>query len=512
LTVLAALGAVLVLPSLAWRESARQARTNEADVALGFARQALHRSEEMIAQSQAGIAQLSRAAAPACSADALALMRRIVLTSPYIKAIGPVRDGVLQCSSMGEGSLFLGTQTFRASDGLLVYSNIPLDSKPGNPIIGVERDGFVALFDSTLWLDAVNASPDVALAVLHLERRPDEAVIGAAGFIDRAWVRRLDRQAELTFVEGGRLVALVRSARSPTVGVAAVPFVRIAAQRNAIASRLVPAGLVAGMAIAGALLLLARRQVSLASALSEALRDDEFFMLYQPVVDLQSGRWVGVEALLRWRRATGELIGPDLFIPIAEQTGVITRLTERVLQLVERDTRYFLASHPDFHVAVNLAASDLSSSAIVRQFDTMFARGVAAPSNLIVEITERGMLDVEAARSVIAALRERGIAVAIDDFGTGYAGLSYLESLRVDLLKIDRSFIKAIGTGAPTNEVVGHIIAMASAMGLTMVAEGIETEAQAEYLRRRGVHLAQGWLFGKPQPFSDIATALGSGA
>jgi sensor c-di-GMP phosphodiesterase-like protein len=215
--------------------------------------------------------------------------------------------------------------------------------------------------------------------------------------------------------------------------------------------------------------------------------------------------------LLRWRRATGELIGPDLFIPLAEQTGTITQLTARVVELVEQDTRHFLVAHPDFHVALNLATVDVQSTAIVDQVDAMLARGGARPSNLIVEITERGTLDVGAALSVIGALRERGIRVAIDDFGTGYAGLSYLESLQVDFLKIDRSFIEAIGTGAPTNEVVCHIIAMATAMGLTMVAEGVETEAQADYLRARGVQFAQGWLFGKPRPFQDIVAVLAAG-
>jgi sensor c-di-GMP phosphodiesterase-like protein len=208
-------------------------------------------------------------------------------------------------------------------------------------------------------------------------------------------------------------------------------------------------------------------------------------------------------------RSTGELIGPDLFIPLAEQTGVITRLTERVFTLVERDTRHFLSMHPDFHVAVNLSAMDLHSDAILGVIDALLARGSAKASNLVVEITERGMLDVEAARPIVEALRARGIVIAIDDFGTGYAGLSYLGSLSVDVLKIDRSFIEAIGTAAPTNEVVDHIITMASAMGLTMVAEGVETTAQADYLHARGVQLTQGWLYGKPQRFEEVAAGFG---
>lgn len=499
---------MLAMPWLAWWESGRQAHVLESGRALGYAREVLHRSEEMIGQSLAGIGVLSRSGLQPCSAEALAAMRQIALTSPRIKAIGQVRGGVLECSSMSGAPLALGTRTLRASNGMLVYSDVPVDGKNASSIMAVERDGFAALFDSALWLDAGSASPRVALSVLHLERRPDEPVTLATGYIDRAWTKRLGSRARVAFIDRQYLVAVVRSAQTPTAGVAALPLAEVAARRAAIAWRLVPAGLVTGIAMAGALLLLARRQVSLATALREALRNNEFFLVYQPVVDLQSGRWTGAEALLRWRRSTGELIGPDLFIPLAEQTGTIAQITARVVQLVEQDMRHFLAADPGFHLALNLAATDLHSGAIVDQFDALLARGSARAGNLIVEITERGILDVKAALSVIGSLRERGIGVAIDDFGTGYAGLSYLESLPVDFLKIDRSFIEAIGTGAPTNEVVAHIIRMASAMGLAMVAEGVETEAQAEYLRARGVQLAQGWLFGRPMPLGEFMSGL----
>ncbi|HEX8784709.1 MAG TPA: EAL domain-containing protein, partial [Telluria sp.] len=217
---------------------------------------------------------------------------------------------------------------------------------------------------------------------------------------------------------------------------------------------------------------------------------------------------VGVEALLRWRRSPSELVGPDVFIPIAEHNGLITQLTERVLDLVEADAGPYLAAHPNFHVGINLSPADLRSLAVTERIDTLLARSGIHPSNLMVEITERGFLDLASACSVIRALHTRGIEVAIDDFGTGYSSLSYLETLDLDYLKIDRSFIEAIGTGAPTSQVVSHIIAMARALGLTMIAEGIESEAQLEFLRANGVEFGQGWLFGQPVPFAEVERAL----
>ncbi len=142
------------------------------------------------------------------------------------------------------------------------------------------------------------------------------------------------------------------------------------------------------------------------------------------------------------------------------------------------------------------------------QIDGFLARTGARSSNLFIEITERGFLDIESARTVITALRLRGIQVGIDDFGTGYSSLSYLETLDLDFLKIDRSFVEAIGTKAPTSQVVGHIIAMARTMGLRMVAEGVERDAQTDFLLGHQVENAQGWAFGKPMRFDEVMRGL----
>jgi len=503
LTILGASIALATPPWFALREARRQAVDVETSMALNHARDIQHRGDAMVAQALAAIARLRASGAAPCSETGLALAREVDLESSYVQAIGRLDGMRMTCSSLGGAPLELGAPTFRASRQITVYGNVPLPPPYRHALFGLARDGYVVLVHRDLPLDAASPGPELSLALVNLER---DFLNLSRGHIDPAWITRLGASRQVSFIADGWLVAIVRSPQFvSTAAIAAVPVGQLEQRVADNLWRALPIGLFAGIAAAGAVLLLARRQMSIPSALRAALRRGEFFLLYQPVIDLRSGACTGAEALLRWRRQTGELVGPDLFIPVAEQSGLITRLTERVLDLVEHDAGCHLAHHPDFHVSVNLSPADLRSPDLIGRIDAILARSGARPSNLILEITERGFVDLDAAREKIRALHARGIEVAIDDFGTGYSSLSYLESLDLDYLKIDRSFIEAIGTGAPISQVVGHIIAMARGMSLAMIAEGVESAAQADFLRGHGIRYAQGWLFAKPMPFAEVA-------
>ncbi|WP_230029569.1 EAL domain-containing protein [Massilia sp. Bi118] len=502
LTLMLALAALVLPPWLAWREAERQAFDAETALTLGYARDVLHRTDETGRQALAGIQALVHSGLPPCSNGARELMREIDLTSTYLQAIGYVRDGVMVCSSMTGAPVPLGAMSFRTSRDVEFYLDVPIRTTYGHPLLAMAKDGYAVLIHRDLPLDIWTDVPDVSLAMMHLERRRTSV---QRGHIDPAWLDRLGKETGATFSDGRYLVTITRSQHFLTAAIAATPISHLNARTREIAMRLVPAGLFAGLAAAAAVLLLARQQLSLVSSLRVGLRRNQFFLEYQPLIDLRSGHCVGVEALLRWRDGAGELVSPDIFIPVAESSGLIGKLTERVIELVCNDAGHFLASHPGFHVAINLSPADLRSTAIVGMLDRMMARSGALPSNVIVEITERGFVDKEKAREVIAALHARGIEVAIDDFGTGYSSLSYLESLDLDFLKIDRSFIESIGTGAPTSQVVSHIIGMAHNLELRMIAEGVENHEQAAFLRVRGVGYAQGWLFGHPGRFEHAA-------
>jgi diguanylate cyclase (GGDEF)-like protein len=254
-------------------------------------------------------------------------------------------------------------------------------------------------------------------------------------------------------------------------------------------------------------------QMSTEHSLHRALERSELMLHYQPVVELTSTTTVGVEALVRWQHPDRGLMAPCRFIPVAEESGLIVPIGAWVLEEACRQLRHW--HHRDVSagqgsIEVNLSARQIDDPRIVPTVEGILARTGLPPEYLTLEITESALMeDAAAALGVLDALKELGVLLAIDDFGTGYSSLSYLQHLPLDLLKLDRSFVAGLGTSADTETIVAAVIELAHALGLQVVAEGVETTQQLELLRSFECDLAQGFLFSKALPASEIVASFG---
>ncbi|QOZ50337.1 EAL domain-containing protein [Bradyrhizobium sp. CCBAU 53338] len=247
-----------------------------------------------------------------------------------------------------------------------------------------------------------------------------------------------------------------------------------------------------------------RRQLEL--DLRQALPRGEFEVHYQPLVDLSANIVSGCEALLRWRHPERGMVSPADFIPVAEDTGLIGEIGEWVLKQACTEA----ASWPgDIHIAVNVSPVQFRSKTLALKVASALAESGLAPGRLELEITETVLIrDDEEALTILQQLRELGVRIALDDFGTGYSSLSYLHRFPFDKIKIDRSFISDIGEPADSSPIVQAVVHMAAARHMATTAEGVETEAQREVLRRLGCSQMQGWLFSPAVPAAKLKQLL----
>jgi len=243
-------------------------------------------------------------------------------------------------------------------------------------------------------------------------------------------------------------------------------------------------------------------------SLHRALERSELRLFYQPVVEINGARAVGVEALLRWEHPEQGLVAPSKFIPVAEESGLIIPIGAWVLHEACRQLCMWRADRfggPRGAVEVNLSARQIDHPEIISTVERILDDTGLPPSNLTLEITESALMhDAASALRVLEALKNLGVTLAIDDFGTGYSSLSHLQRFPLDILKIDKSFVDELGDDRGGAEIVAAVIKLAHALGLRVIAEGVETERQLDELLRLDCDFAQGYLFSRPVPAHEL--------
>ena len=252
------------------------------------------------------------------------------------------------------------------------------------------------------------------------------------------------------------------------------------------------------------------KQIQLEGQLHSAIKNDEFLLYYQSKVDVASGDIVGMEALIRWQNPKSGFMMPNSFIEVAEHSGVIGPIGDWVLSTACLQAQTWRkAGMKDFSVSINFSTKQFRSKDIVEKIRDVLEGSGLPPEFLEIEVTERSMMeDMEASIATLKQIRDLGVDISVDDFGTGYSSLSYLKKLPVTHIKIDRSFIADIESNENDKVLVKSIIDMAHALGLKVVAEGIETEPQLEVLRGFACDQAQGYFFTRPVPAKDLTQLL----
>lgn len=474
-----------------------------------------HRVVAVLTAAVDVLERLEQATAGQCSATAIEIMNHAVFHGAYFREAGIEHDGQLQCTSLqmlapgftiesstrvpaariGRLEILAPTPTIQGGKSLIL--NWPLNE---------ERTHFINLLLDPRQLVDGAVYPEGLQTASFLDDGPN----GEQFRFDRdGSVPALPARLQVGVrTDGHGVRALARADPYPIYSEVSITQPIILQHWRTQMQPAVIAGFLLSMVAA----LVLRRSLPRSDVLQdlrEGIGAGEIELHYQPIVDGRDQRITGVEALARWRHPKRGVVMPDEFIPLAEASGLVTELTDQLLQQVERDLQVLGELPAGFRISFNLATAQLADLSLIGMLDRIFG-AEARLDRLAFEITERELLDKIAvqARSVVEELVRRGALVSLDDFGTGYSGLSHLRHLSLHQIKIDGSFVHALDTEAVTASLVENIVALASSLGMGTVAEGIETEAQRQRLLDLGVHLQQGWLYAKAMSLEDLRCTL----
>jgi sensor c-di-GMP phosphodiesterase-like protein len=395
-----------------------------------------------------------------CSDGGLSLNDRTVLTAQRATPAGVVLIELLRI----EGQLAHVLRLRRPSSGTTLAALVPTDAL----LLQVSTRG--EPFRAFLNLSLRDGTP---IKTFGSEPKPGQDLLSATHYSDRYG-----------------LVATVAMAGGGSENAAELRVMAI----------VLPA-VIAALMFGFAVLVPWRAKGDPADAIRRALEAGEFVPYYQPLIDIRTGQLRGAEVLIRWRRSDGSIVPPGAFIHIAESSGLVVDMTRDLMRKACEEVGPAFARRPHLEIAFNVAAQHFADEGIVAEVRDIVGRTKVQLSQVVLEVTERQPLDdLTATRRVIASLQGIGVRVAIDDVGTGHSGLSYMLKLGVDIIKIDKMFVDAIGREHGTGTIIETLVGLAHNLRMEIIAEGVEHFEQVVYLRDLGIPLAQGYVFSPPLP------------
>lgn len=490
--VIAALAAVpLLMAPLVYQQARMRAEGEAAVTSVAILRQLdtlLGVVSDSLDKSQEAVGKPCR--------EVLGRLTRMTMLSPYFRSLVLVERENVYCSSLRGELHDLPLQVaFKALGSLPAGQRItPSNATPQVP----ERASVI--------MSRGDENGSGVLAIIDGQYLLD--IQQAASYDEQFQVQMVLRQSQRQLPGGapatGDGVAVAASARFPVeVRVAVAPALASAYRADAwrhYAPFILLAALLAGYLAH----LFCRRRLSLVGDMYRAMRAREFHMVYQPIIHLDTGECRGVEALVRWQRPDRSQVRSDIFIPLAEDNGMIGDLTRHIFGLVAADLAQLGLGAGD-HLGVNVSGSHLAGHGFVDDVRRLLGAIGSEGPQLVLEVTEREALPHDAQlQHNIQQLRELGVQWALDDFGTGQSSLSHLQKLHADFLKIDRSFVSSVGSGSVNAVVLETIITLAQRLDLAMTAEGIETREQEQYLCGHSIQWGQGYLFSPPLKAAEL--------
>jgi sensor c-di-GMP phosphodiesterase-like protein len=472
---------------------------------MNYANRLLGSSQGIRKEVDATTSAVANDGLPPCSDKDIEFMRYTVFTAIHVKDLGRIEEGKLTCTT--STGRIAKPPVMSAPDvsynGIDVRVAIPTMISSGAHGFEASEKGISAILNPDGY-SSLDEPPKFYSGYVH--DRPHRRVIYAS----------FGHVVPLTGDEvlAGKLITRNGVLYRPLCDPLRLACVVAAESRSDVLAgsrSLLRVSVIAGALFGGAscliLTLFDLRRRSLEQQLRRALQKDALTVVYQPVVDLTTHAIVGAEALVRWTNEDGEFIRPDIFVPLAEARGFVGEITCLVLRHVVRELGSFLRTD-GFYVTINITSQDLTNPEFINTLGRNLHLSKVKPAAIGLELTERSTANIVATQA-LAQLKAAGHLVYIDDFGTGYSSLSYLHRLKVNAIKIDRSFTQTVGTQAVTASVVPQILSMATQLNLQVVVEGIETKEQADYFRGAGPGiLGQGWLFGRPVPANQFCELL----